>query len=84
MNEFVYNNKVFYFDSAKYSPFGNNNNHYYPPNTIINYYSVNKENFQPKEINLVIKVIKVPKKQKLKETVAGKGHVAAKFLNKIR
>ena len=64
----------------------------------MNYYSDNKENFQPnvqqnvkeKNINLIIKVIKPkskkkPKKERPVETVAGKGYIAAKFLkNNIR
>lgn len=92
MNQFVYNNRIFYFDSAKYSVSGNNQN-----NTNINnyYFPLPQENIQPNVINLVIKVVSPPKqiilpKQKKvslsskKETVAGKGYIAAKFLNKVR
>jgi hypothetical protein len=91
MNQFVYNNRVFYFDSAKYSVGGgtsSSNNisssiSSSSSSTINNHYLINKENV-PKVINLVIKVIPQETKVKKKESVAGKGYVAAKFLNKIR
>jgi len=85
MNQFVYNNRVFYFDSAKYSVGGGTSSNIISTSssTINNHYLINKENV-PKVINLVIKVISKETKVKKKESVAGKGYVAAKFLNKIR
>ena len=88
MNQVVYNNRVFYFDSARYSPPQYNNFHNVlqtvPQNiqVINNYYSENSGK-EPKNIKLTI-VLPKKVKEKIKETVAGKGYVAAKFLNKVR
>jgi len=64
MNQVVYNNRVFYFDSKKYSV--DHSKQY-------NKSCTNKEN---SVINLIIKV----SKHKKEVPAAGKGYVAARFL----
>jgi len=75
MNEFVYNNRVFYFNSKKYSV------DYSKENIKSNTIGTNKENKENNIINLIINV--VPKHKKKKEVpAAGKGYVAARALKK--
>jgi hypothetical protein len=86
MNQFIYNNRVFYFDSAKYSPPEYNKFHNVLQNNNHNVLQNNNKPNIPSNINVTIIIPKKVKKEvvKKKETAAGKGYVAAKFLNKIR
>jgi len=82
MNQVVYNNRVFYFDSQKYSVgYSNIQNNNNIQNNIITHYP-NKENINniliiPKDIKIIIKIEKKEKKKK-ERILAGKGYVAAR------
>jgi len=84
MNEFVYNNRVFYFNSKKYSVDYSKENiksNTSGTNVTNGISGINKKNKENNIINLIINV--VPKHKKKKEVpAAGKGYVAARALKK--